>query len=309
MKKVLFINIPPRAYSVHMMGWSLFRILEKSRQYHYYYGLPASREDVFSELMETEATTILCNHLSIESEWFDAAFIQELRSHNVRLFAFCSHGMIFSRPGFDGYFVPDPRMQSGGNIYTTGRPLPAATTKPVMPHEVPVIGTAGHLQPHKQFPQTVSRIIAEFDRAHIRLAIGKAEIAPYDLADARQCVELVDACGKAITITIETKLMPVNVLVDWLADNDLNVYLYANGTGGPAPAMGPDTALAARRPIAVTRTAPGLSLFHDCSPSVCIEDSNLKTIMANGIAPLEPLYREFADENILNQIETCLLGH
>lgn len=300
---ILFLNAPAKALSSCMTGLSLWRILKRSTRFRYVYALSETMDRLLDTAHEVGAAAILNNHLSIIPEWFTTS---PVRAAGLKQAAFLTHGMAFALPGFDAYLVPDPRLPRNGNVWGIGRPLPAATIKPWVRHEVPVIGTAGHLLPHKDFPATVARVIREFDRAHIRILMSTAEMAPFDLPDAHQCQDLVTKCGKPIDLEIETRPMPIDQLTEWLAENDLNVYLYAPGTGGPAPAMSPDVALAARRPIAVTKNASGLGLFHGLTPSVCVEDSNLRTILKNGIAPLAPLYERFSDDRVLADVEAVL---
>lgn len=306
MKNVLFLNPPHVACSVHAMGLNLWRILQQSKQFYYRYLIPESLEHLAYEMELLGADVILNNHMWPTLPWLTPELIQETRAWGVKQIAVCSHGLRFAHPRFDAYLIPDPRTTRADNIWPMGRPLPAVTTQTTLATRVPTIGTAGFLLPHKNFPGTVARIIREFDRAHIRLFIGQADLAPSSLNDAAECRRLVAECGKDIQLTLSTGYLSPPGLVDWLAQNDLNVYFYAGNSGAPAPAMAPDSALAALRPIAVNRLDPGLSLFWDLKPSVCIEDNSLKTIMENGITPLAPLYERFSDQRVLEDVENCI---
>ena len=82
--------------------------------------------------------------------------------------------------------------------------------------------------------------------------------------------------------------------VDWLAESDLNAYLYDETDQGRGIASTTDHALAARRPIALTRTWMFRHL-HECQ-GIFVESSTLSEIMARGIEPLRSAYAEFSDE-------------
>lgn len=303
-ENIIFVNTPHKACSVHNTGLNLWRILQTSKTYKFWYLVPENYEHLISVVRQFSSRIILNNHMPVTLPWLTQDVIRRIAQQGIYQFAFLSHGMGHS--GFDAYMIPDTSLSRNGDIWPIGRPLPSVYSGPKTVNKVPTIGSAGFLLPHKQFPVMVSRIIKEFKKAHIRLLIARADLAPYQLPDIAECKRLVSEAGKNITLTIDTDYLPPDQLVNWLAANDLNVYIYSGGSGAPAPAMAPDPALSARRPIAVTKAEPGLKLFHNLNPSVCIEDNTLKTIIKNGIKPLEPLYIRFSDECVLSDIQEVI---
>ena len=81
-----------------------------------------------------------------------------------------------------------------------------------------------------------------------------------------------------------------------LAQNTINCYFY-DYLDGCGLASSPDYALAAGRPIAVTRSHQ-MRNYWDLKPSVLIEHSSIREIIANGTAPLEPLYKAYSKESV-----------
>ena len=74
---------------------------------------------------------------------------------------------------------------------------------------------------------------------------------------------------------------------------------------GAGLASSPDYALAAKRPIAVTKSHQ-LRNFLSISPSICIEDNSLKDIISFGIEPLKDLYQLYSEENVIKDYELTI---
>ena len=297
MQTVFFANTRAAACGVHVAGLNLWRILEKSNELQFLYIEPETLEHLRSALGEFRCRNVLVNYMPMMMPWYSPRALP-----GIKQVALLSHGQ--GLPGFDAYLIPDPSAARTGNRWQIGRPLPAVTRKPKVQHQNPVIGSAGFLLPHKRYPWVLRQIINAFPSPVVRFHIGRADYAPYDLPDIAKCLHMAKECG--VQLEISTGFLSPDALADWLADNDLNVYLYSGGPGAPAPAMGPDPALSARRPIAVCKDDSGLAMFHHLTPSVCIEDNDLPTILENGTAPLEPLYERFSDERVLSDVENCL---
>lgn len=301
---ILYVNTRTPNCGAHVMGLNLWRVLEQSAKHTYKYSQPDSLGEMFELCKQHEATAMFVNYLGLDQPWYD---VKAVRRSGLKQFAFVSHG--YDADDFDARFVPDPSGEQNGKTFPVGRPLPAFTKKTRTSNGRPVIGTAGHLLPHKKFDRMVQRVIDEFDSAHIRILMGRADFAPYQLPDEELCRDLVAKCGKDITIEILRENMPPPQLVDWLADHDLNVYLYDEAAQGNGfPAIAPDAGLAARRPIAVGDVSgqSTMRLFALCQPSVSLTDSSLKIIMANGIAPLAPVYDRCSDIRVLEDMESAM---
>ena len=81
----------------------------------------------------------------------------------------------------------------------------------------------------------------------------------------------------------------------------LNVFLYSERKGrGCASTL--DFALSVKRPIAITKSN-AMAHIYNATPSICIEDRNLKEIMASGFIPLEPYYEKWKPEKFIEAYE------
>lgn len=204
---------------------------------------------------------------------------------------------------FDYYVAADPTLLLKNNIvFKTGRIIPAYN-KPLPDNKIPVIGSYGFGTAKKGFERIVAKVQEEFDEAIVRLNIPYAHYGDTDGANARliaqNCREILKKPG--IKLEISHDFMGDEQIMDFLAGNDINVFLYEDKEGrGISSAI--DFALAVRRPIAVSDS----SMFRHiltAKPPINIESSSLKTIMNNGFGPLQKFADEWTEDNMVWETE------
>ena len=151
-----------------------------------------------------------------------------------------------------------------------------------------------------------AEIIEEFDEAIIRLHIPDSRYGA-SIQEAYTRVEEVKRITKDkpnIKIESSHELLDTQGIIDFLSQNTINCYFY-DYMDGAGLASSPDYALAAKRPIAVTKSHQ-LRNFLSISPSICIEDNSLKDIILFGIEPLKDLYQLYSEENVIRDYELTI---
>lgn len=191
---------------------------------------------------------------------------------------------------FDFYIAPDPTLLlKNPLVFKTGRLVPEYTAVPAP--SVFTVGSFGFATPKKGFERIVQKVQEEFDHAVIRINMPSADFGDADgtraWAIAEKCRKLV--YKKGIQLQITHDFFDDNRLLDFLAGNSMNVFMYED-TGGRGISSTPDYALAVKRPLAVTR-CPMFRHILSARPSVCVDESPLKTIFNNGFAPLQKFAR------------------
>jgi cyclopropane fatty-acyl-phospholipid synthase-like methyltransferase len=139
----------------------------------------------------------------------------------------------------------------------------------------------------------------EFDHAVIKLNIPFSKFGDKEGILAR---EIAAACKKlvykrTIDLQINHDYLEKQQLLSFLSSNTINVFLY-DDMKNRGISSATDWALAAGRPLAISRSRLFRHLFN-CKPSICIDDNNLKTILANGVISLKHLWTEFSPEMVL----------
>jgi hypothetical protein len=204
--------------------------------------------------------------------------------------------------GWQFIIADDPSVKETKHVFTTNRLLPGAPTVSYVEPEKPIIGFQGFGPPHKGIARLAHKVQEEFDEATLRLHIpfGFYEdlIHGYKgsnaYARANEVKQIITKPGIDVIITHD--LLDTQQIIDLLAQNTINCYFY-DYLDGCGLASSPDYALAAKRPIAVTRSHQ-MRNYWDLEPSVLIENSSIKQIIANGTTPLEPLYKAYSKESV-----------
>lgn len=105
----------------------------------------------------------------------------------------------------------------------------------------------------------------------------------------KQCKQLIKKTG--ITLTITHDFLEQGEILDFLAQNSINVFLYQDKTNRGLSST-PDYALAVDRPLAISDSIMFRHL-HAVSPSIVYGQSTLKQIIKNGIAPLKGIQSDW----------------
>lgn len=198
---------------------------------------------------------------------------------------------------FDAYIAPDPTLLlKNPLVYKTGRLVPEYTGEVSLPSEL-TIGSFGFGTPNKGFEKLVSLVQEQFDQAHIRLQIPSADFGDKEGAQAREiadrCQQLIKKPG--IRLTVDHSYLDNDAVLDFLAGNHLNVFLYsASANRGISSTV--DYALAVNRPIATSSS----SMFRHMKQAQCFvsEENNLKQIVERGAQHLRSFQQQWDGRHI-----------
>jgi hypothetical protein len=195
----------------------------------------------------------------------------------------------------------DPSVVGNDNVFITNRLIPPGPTVEYVEPAKPIIGFQGFGPPHKGIAKLAHMVQDEFDEAVLRLHIpfGYYEDLIHGFkgsnayARVQEVKQIITKPGIEVIATHD--LLETQEIVNLLAQNTINCYFY-DYLDGCGIASSPDYALAAKRPIAVTRSHQ-MRNFWDI-PEVLIENSSIKEIIARGTAPLDPLYKAYSKESV-----------
>jgi len=153
--------------------------------------------------------------------------------------------------------------------------------------------------------RVVENVSREFERATVRMLLPPSDHCDPGAGIARGMVAECDQIrGPGIMLEVTHDFMTEHGLLEWLSHNDLNCFIR-----DPAPSSGIssalDAALAVRRPIAINYH-PMFRHVSWCTPSICVEDNSLQTIIENGLSPLVPVYERNSREAVRVEIELVL---
>lgn len=328
---ILFVTHPPKQCGVYEFGKAVFAAIARSTRYRFIKAECASLEELQEKVRQHQPAVIIYNYHPSVLPWLCTRISKGLYRNHIAGISAIQVGIIHEvtqsiadtatgygnrfitgaspkklNSLFDFYIAADPTLLlKNPLVFKTGRLIPAYSRETAAPASV-TIGSFGFATPNKGFEKLVDLVQAEFDEAVIRINMPSADFGDPEGANARQiaeqCRQRVSKPGIRLEITHD--FMQEEALLNFLAGNSMNVFLYEDKQGrGISSAV--DNALAVKRPIAVSR-CPMFRHILSARPSVCVEDLSLKTILQNGFAGLDKLSHDWNAENLCWEYERIL---
>lgn len=305
--RVLFVNSKALECGVKQFGLNLWRILQGAKEIEFAYCEPGSDAELMNVAREFQPEIVWMNFYPCTMPWVSIHTLKAIRDSGAKVASIYHEVRI---TGFDALIYPDPTF--AGNYknltqwFPMSRPIPKAREESSVHREIPLISTSGFGFSWKGHERLTRMVVEQFARAALRLHLPYAAFGDADGTQARataeRCRKIVS--GSQIELQIDHSFMEPDQFVDWLAESDLNAYLYDEADTSRGIASTTDHALAARKPIAITRTRMFRHL-HSCS-GIFVEDSTLPSIMDRGIEPLREVYRQFSEPEVLKGVEDVM---
>jgi hypothetical protein len=314
--KILFVSHPQKNCGVHEFGKTTSNALQSSGLYNFIYTECGIMEDLNNAIRVHQPAAIIYNYHISTLPWLTEKIIHtKYRSLNrgIRLPQIgIMHEVTQQRADvadnslFDYHIAPDPTLLLlNPLVFKTGRLIPAYANK-FPPPPVVTVGSFGFATPNKGFEEIIKAVQQEFDNAVIRFNIPAADFGDKDGSNA---AKLVDACRKLITkpgisLVATHDFLDKNGILDFLAVNSLNIFLYQDQTNRGISST-TDYALAVDRPLAVSDSIMFRHL-HGINPSVIYGQSTLQQIIKNGTAYQQPLKKEWSVPNLVWEYERIM---
>lgn len=304
--KALFVNgSSEEACGVNQLGKNLYAILKDSKNIQWEYCAPDNIGQLRAAAILPKPDAVLYNYQQGQNTFLNDSPFPWLGKQYC-----CYHDLSINEDRFDGILFSDPTMTPQGKWHVIGRPLPRYHRRPntASSSPIPVIGSHGFLGAWSD--QLVHKVTQEFEHAIIRLNLP---FAKYGDANGSQATAMAERCRNmlvnkpGISLQISHDFLPMDRLLDWLRENDINCYLRP-----PAPWRGvssaPDAAISVGKPVCVNK-CQAFRHLHNLTPSICIEDRSLTDIMLDGLSPLVPFVAKWCDEDVIReQVERVLMN-
>lgn len=308
-KPVIFgVNPRDKACGIAQFGLNLEAVLKHSERYDYQFREPVTDTEYRMLLDEYRPEFVLWNYYPCVMPWVNLEVLNIARNRGIKQ-ASIFHEIPIT--GFDALIYPDPTFtQKSENLvewYSIGRPIPKIRQDAprISDLDNPIIGSSGFGFENKGYARLVQRVNEEFQTATIRFHLPYARWGDEHGERARKIAEACrNAAKHSIKLEFTHDFKTPEGYLDWLCENDINVFLYDEMRGrGIASTI--DFALMANRPIAVSKTTMFRHL-HDLCPSVCVEDRSIREIIASGTSPLMDLMLRFSPENFCESMDEII---
>lgn len=305
MSTVLILNHRQRQCGVHQFGRRVYDLASASGRVRYFYR-EAETEQEYQKVLAGlgRVDYIIYNWHRGTMPWLTEAMIEADHAHKH----FFVWHEAYTRQNYDGYLFFGCNDQPGidkSKSFVLPRPLLEYRGEAHPAGDVPTIGSFGFGFHNKNFPALVSMVNDQFSRARIRLHMPHSFYG--DPTDS-QTKEVIRRCIKAnrkktIQLDISRQFLSNDGLLDFLAGNDLNAFLYSENGEGLSSCL--DYALSVRRPIAVNNCR---MFRHVARPEMMVESHSLWEIATQGIEPLKQYYSDWSTGQFVQAMENVFLS-
>ena len=298
--KVLFINHPEKECGVHQFGVNTAAAISQSTAVDFIYAECSTAEDLARHIATHDPVAIIYNYYGSTMPWLGTKHTRGNKIIHIGIIHEVTQERVntANKTLFDFHIAPDPTvLLTNPIVFKTGRLIPAFIGSSQQPAKL-TIGSFGFGTKGKGYTEIIEAVQKEFDEALIRFNIPFARFGDADGQGARA---YADACQKLITkpgieLKITHEFLSQQEVLEFLDSNTLNCFFYdENKKRGISSVI--DLALGVDRPLAITKS----NMFRHVTgthPSICIEDTTLKQIIAQGTRPLAEYKKEWTPENL-----------
>jgi hypothetical protein len=290
---------------------------QTSDKYNFIVGFMNSNEELENFIAINQPEVLIYNYHSITTPFLNDPTLR-YKYNNIKHvmihYDIIQHMVnIFNPTNFLGfkYIITDNEKinneSAKNNVFKVTRSVPFIDEEILLNHayqkdDIPKIGFQGFCSGCKLIENIAMKIQEEFD-----VAIFRIHSPPIFYGSEETTLQILENVKRIITkpgikIEISREFLSDEEIIKWLHENTINCYFYFYGENAGI-ASSPDYAIAAKKPIVVNNSLMLMNL-HGLTPSIEIEKSTIKQIIANGIEPLKPLYEKYDNKNVLRDYET-----
>lgn len=295
---ILFINHKKSQCGVYEFGRNIGLALEKSSKHTFLYFECGAETELEAIIKKENPVLIIYNYHPSTMAWLNVAITKKYKCPQIGIIHEVTQQVADKADNslFNFHIAHDPTLLlKNPLVFKAGRLIPRYENK-FEPPPVPTIGSFGFAGKKGQ-RKIVEMVQEEFDEAIIRLNIPFASFGDRDGAMAKA---IADDCRSVlrkpnVKLEISHAFLEESRLLDFLAQNTINLFLYEDVGEQRGVSGATDLALAVKRPIGISFNTMFRHVL-DAKPSICVADTAIKTIIANGVAGLEKYYLEWSEE-------------
>lgn len=304
MKTILILNHRISNCGVYQFGKRVYELVANSKDINYIYREAESVEEFENIKKKLNPDFIIYNWHRGTMQWLSEDLIVNDKN---RKHIFIYHEECI-RENYDAYLF--------FGEYDISKKIPQKLShllpRPLLNYEgeykqndVITIGSFGFGFWQKGFHTLVTLVNNTFKNAVLNLHL------PYSYfgdPTGKQTEEVINEC-KRLNVDSKTKLnintdfLEDDELLEFLAGNDMNVFLYTENGEGISSVI--DYALSVKRPIAISNC----QMFrHIIKNNIIVEKNSLNEILKNGTKPLEGFYESWSIENFRKQMKRIFIN-
>jgi len=304
--RVLIVNHSQQSCGVWQFGKRFHDLASRSTKIRYLYREMHDLSTLINTINELQPDLVIYNWYPVTMGWLPESFI--LNTKQVKHLFNWHDGHV--RQNYDGYIFfgagekdPDAQRIYEEKSFIIPRPLfdyKAAHEK----NEIPHIGSFGLSGWHKGFPDLVTMVNNTFDEAVLNIHMPFAAFGDKQGVEGKKIVAMCRELNTNpnIQLNLTHHLLSNRELLDFLAKNDINAFLYQANSEGLSSVT--DYALSVKKPIAITNS---MMFRHIVSDEVVVRnDNSLIDILNRGTKPLEKFYKMWSTDRFVEELDNVV---
>jgi hypothetical protein len=306
--EVFLVNHKVQNCGVYQFGKRVSNILSISTENKYRYFELDNNESLLAEIYKFNPAIIIYNHLEGTMPWVNESTVGDIRNKGIKQ-GLLVHNINYANY-FDFFFHQDPYFSKiDQKNFALPRPLFDYSPKKREDNlDTIMIGSFGFGFKVKHFDEICRRVVKDFkrDKVQVNLHITESFFSPNKhVIDEieNKCLKILKRDNHQLKVTRDFK--SDEGILDFLANQDLNIFLYEKYKQYNGISSTIDYALSAQRPLAINKSIM-FSHLSDIKPSIYIEDHRLRDIMEKGITQLDEKRELWSNQNFRSMVDLAL---
>ena len=294
MKNILVLNNPAKKCGISQLGIRSFDLIKAASPHNVSY-LATNNIDVLERYIdENKVDAVIANYFISTMNWSDD-YIKNLQIPKVCIFHDAISTLQHCSNIYDAVIFVKPDFIERDNIIAGVRPIRRFEDKNYSTEEF-TIGTHGLcVSPWKRYHEVLTICAKEFPKAKYKFNLVPAELGDINGEITRSTAEYCMRIASMFKLNLEIThhfFEAESDLIDWLAKNDLNIYL-SIGNDDNGPAASADLGISAQKPIVVNKDR----MYEHFYPYISnYPDNTLKELYVKNQTAVKDLYHLW-DEN------------
>ena len=288
MKNILVLNNPAKKCGISQLGIRSYDLIKAASPHNVSY-LATDNVEVFKNYIEeNKIDALVANYFISTMSWSDE-FVRNLEIPKVCIFHDAVSTLKHCSEVYDAVVFVKPNFRERDNIVAGVRPIRRFEDKNYSTEEF-TIGTHGLcVSPWKRYHEILTVCAKEYPKAKYKFNLVPAELGDINGEITRSTAEYCMKIASLFKLNLEIThhfFEAESDLIDWLAKNDLNIYL-SIGNNDNGPAASADLGISAQKPIVVNRD----KMYEHFFPYISnYPDSTLKELYEKNQTAVKDLY-------------------
>jgi hypothetical protein len=254
MKNILVLNNPAKKCGISQLGIRSYDLIKAASSHNVTYLGTNSVEELQDYIINNQVDALVANYFISTMSWSDE-FVKNLKIPKVCILHDAVSTLKHCSEVYDAVVFVKPNFTERNNIVAGVRPIRRFEYKNYS-NETFTIGTHGLcVSPWKRYHEILTVCAQEYPKAKYKFNLVPAELGDINgeitRSTAEYCMKIASMFKLDLEIT-HNFFESETDLIDWLAQNDLNIYLSV-GNNDNGPAASADLGISAQKPIVVNR--------------------------------------------------------